>query len=99
VLTAIAGRTFRHGFALGPGLKRHSQLSGAHESPADISVFRTGIERNQLVAVLTVRLEPVADFLCPLPEYLRAFRAFDSYFFFDHEMPLDLMPAVLRSMV
>jgi hypothetical protein len=99
VLTAIAGRTFRRGFALGPGLKRHSQFPGMHESPADISVVRTGIEGNHPVAMLTVGLEPVADSLCPLPEYLRAFRAFDSYFFFDHEMPLDSLPAVLRSMV
>jgi hypothetical protein len=94
VLTAIAGRDFRHGFALGPGFKRHSHFLGAHESPADISVFRTGIERNQLIAVLAVNLEPVADFLRPLPEYLRAFRAFDSYFVFDHEMPLNSMLAV-----
>jgi hypothetical protein len=40
-----------------------------------------------LIAVLAVRLEPVADFLRPLSEYLRAFRAFDFYFFVDHEMP------------
>jgi hypothetical protein len=71
-----------------PGFNRHSQLFGAHERPADILVFRTGIERNQPIAVLAVRLKPVADILGPLSEYLRAFRAFDFHFFVDHEMPL-----------
>jgi hypothetical protein len=43
--------------------------------------------------MLAVRLEPVADFLRPLSEHLRAFRAFDFYFFVDHEMPLNSMSA------
>jgi hypothetical protein len=76
----------RHRFVLGPRIKRHSDLFGAHESPADIPVFRTGIERNQTIAVLAVRLKPVADFLRALSEYLGAFRAFDFYFFFNHEI-------------
>jgi hypothetical protein len=45
-LTAIANRTLRHTFVLGPGFKRHSHFFGAHESPTDIFIFRTGIERN-----------------------------------------------------
>jgi hypothetical protein len=93
VLTAIGDRALRRTFGLGPGFKCHSHFLGAHQSPADISVFRTGIERNHPIAVMAVRLVPVADSLRPLPEYLRAFRAFDSYFFFDHEMSPDSMRA------
>jgi hypothetical protein len=81
-LAAIVGLALRQTF-----LKRHSHLFGAHESPTDIPVFRTGIERNQPIAVLAIRLEPVADFLGPLSEYLRALRTFDFYFFVDHETP------------
>src|ERR1700730_16728975 len=88
-MTRFADLALRHTFVFGPGFNRHSHLFGAHESPADIPVFRTGIERNQPIAVLAVRLEPVADFLRTLAEYLRAFRAFDFYFFVDHEMPLN----------
>jgi hypothetical protein len=73
---------------LGAGFKRHSQLFGAHERPADILIFRTGIERNQPIAMLAVRLKSVADFLRPLSKYLRALRAFDFDFFVDHELPL-----------
>jgi hypothetical protein len=86
-LAAIADLALRRGFALGPVFKRQSHLFGAHESPADIPVLRAAIERNQPIAVLAVRLEPVADSLSPLPEYLRALRAFDFDFFVDHEMP------------
>jgi hypothetical protein len=85
-LTAIADLAWRRRFFSRLGFKRHSHVSGARESPADIPVFRTGIESNQPIAVLAVRLKPVADFLRPLPEYLRAFCAFDFYFFVDHEM-------------
>jgi hypothetical protein len=46
-----------------------------------------------------VRLEPVADFLRPLSKYLRAFRAFDFYFFLDHEMPPKLNAGILLSIV
>jgi hypothetical protein len=45
-LAAIAHRALRHTFVFGPGFKRHSHFFGAHESPTDISIFRTGIERN-----------------------------------------------------
>jgi hypothetical protein len=97
VLTAIADRDLLRTYALGPGFKCHSHFFGAHQSAADISIFRTGVERNQLVAVLAVGLEAVADLLRPLPEYLRALRALDSYFILDHEMslkmPLNSMPA------
>jgi hypothetical protein len=87
VLAAIAGRG-RHGtFGFGPGLKHYSHFPGVHERAADVSIFRTGIESDQPVAVLAVGLEAVADSLRPLSKYLRAFRAFDSYFFVDHEMP------------
>jgi hypothetical protein len=87
-LAAIADLALRRRFVSRLGFKRHSHVSGAHESPADIPVFRTGIESNQPIAVLAVRLKPVADFLRSLSEYLRAFCAFDFYFFVDHEMPL-----------
>ena len=85
----MAELALRCWFVFGLGFKRHSHLLGAHESPADIPIFRTGIERNQPIAVLAVRLKPVADFLRPLSEYLRTFCAFDFYFFVDHEMPLN----------
>jgi hypothetical protein len=76
----------RRRFVSGAGFfKRHSHLFGAHESPADIPVFRAVIERNQPIAMVTVGLEPVADSLSPLAEYLRAFRAFDFDLFVDHE--------------
>jgi hypothetical protein len=55
-----------HTLFFGPGFKRRSQLFGAHERPADILIFRTGIERNQPIAVLAVRLKSVVDFLRPL---------------------------------
>jgi hypothetical protein len=87
-LASIADRGLRRTFAFGPGFKHRAQLFGAHKSAADIFVFRTGIERNQPIAVLAVGLEPVADFLRPLSEYLRALRAFDFYFVVGHETPL-----------
>lgn len=74
-LTAIADRALRQTWAFGPGLEYRSHFFGAHESAADISIFRTGIERDEPIAVLAIGLEPVADFLRPLPEYLRAFGA------------------------
>jgi hypothetical protein len=79
----------RHTFVCGPGLKRRSNVFGAHEGPTDIPVFRTAIERNQPIAVLAVGLESIAEFLRALPKYLRAFRAFDPYFVIDHELPLN----------
>jgi len=86
-LTAIADRALRHAFGFGPRFKRHSHLFGAHESPADVSIFRIDIERDQPIAVLAVCLEPVADLLRPFSEYLRTFRAFDFHLFVDHECP------------
>jgi hypothetical protein len=88
-MTRFADRALRHTFVFGSGFNHHSYFFGVLESPADIPIFRTGIKRNQLIAVLAVRLEPIADFLRPLSEYLRAFRAFDFYFFVDHEMLLN----------
>jgi hypothetical protein len=87
----------RRTFSLWPGFKHHAQLFGVQESPADILVFRTGIERNQPIAVLAVGLESVADFLRPLPEDLRAFRAFDFDFVVGHECPLELKGGILLS--
>jgi hypothetical protein len=87
-LASIADGTLRRNFVFRPGLKQHhAHLFGVHESPADIPVFRSAIERNQPIAMRAVGLEPVADFLRPLAEYLRAFRAFDFYFVVDHENP------------
>src|ERR1700737_4818804 len=59
-----AGLALRRRFVFGPRFfKRHSHLFGAHESPADIPVFRAVIERNHPIAVRAVGLEPVADSL------------------------------------
>jgi hypothetical protein len=99
ILAANVSRAFRDGFGLGPGFERQSHFPGACERAADISVFRAGVERDHPVAVLAVGLVAVADSLRPLAEYLRAFRAFDSYFFVDHEMPLSSMRGSLLSMV
>ena len=77
-----AGRGLRG--SPGSGFDRHSHFPGAGERTPDIFVFRTGIERNQPVAVLAVGLKPIADFLRPFPEHLRAFGAFDFHFFVDH---------------
>jgi hypothetical protein len=46
-----------------------------------------------------VRLEPVADFLRPLSKYLRAFSAFNFYFFVDHENAPNLNAGILLSIV
>src|SRR5438105_7988068 len=85
----IADQALRHSIVFALGFKRRSHFLGAHESPMNIFIFRAGIEHNQPVAVLAVRLEPVADLLRPLAEYLRALRAFDSYFFVHREMLLN----------
>jgi hypothetical protein len=84
-LTAIAGRAFDRTSGFRPCFKCHSYLFGAHQGPADISIFRRAVKRNQPIAVLAVGLESVADPLRPLSKYLRALRAFDFHFFFDHE--------------
>src|ERR1700730_15247670 len=85
-MTRFGDKALRHTFVFGPVFMLHSSFFGVLESPADIPVFRTGIERNQPIAVLAVRLEPVANFLSPLAEYLGAFRAFDFDLFVDHGM-------------
>jgi hypothetical protein len=87
-MTRFGDRALRDTFVFGTGFNRHSYFFGVLESPADISIFRTCIECNQPIAVLAVRLEPVADFLRALSGYLRAFRASYFYFFVDHEMLL-----------
>ncbi|SRR6266404_2222368 len=87
-LPAIGARACSRNLTLEPGFQRHSHFFGAHESPADIYIFRSGVKRNQSIAVPAVRLKPVAYSLRPLPKNLRAFRAFYFDFFVDHETPL-----------
>jgi hypothetical protein len=91
-LTAIADRALGYTFVLGLCFKCHSHFLGALECSMNISILRAGIERYQPIAVLAVRLEAIADFLRPLSEYLRAFGAFNFYFFVNHEMSLISMP-------
>lgn len=98
-LTAITDRALRQTLALGPGFEYRPHFFGAHERAADISVFRTGIERDEPIAVLAIGLEPVADFLRPLPEYLRAFRASDFDYFVDHEKLPKFNAGILLSIV
>jgi hypothetical protein len=74
--------------------KRNSYFFSAHEGTTDIPVLSTCVERDQSVAVLTVRLKSVADILRPLSEYLRAFGAFDFDFIINHEMDLKSKIAV-----
>jgi hypothetical protein len=50
--------------------ERNSHFSCTREGAADVPVFGTGIERDQSIAVLAVRLKSVADILRPLSEYL-----------------------------
>jgi hypothetical protein len=69
------------------GFERISYFFGAREGTTDICVLGTAIERDQSIAVLAVRLKSVTNFLRSLSEYLRAFRAFDFYFFVNHGMP------------
>ncbi|MGB9115239.1 hypothetical protein [Bradyrhizobium sp.] len=71
-------------FAL--GFNRQSDFPGAQQRFANISVFRTAVERDQPVAVRAIGLKPVADPVRALAKYLRAFRALDFDFFIDHEM-------------
>jgi hypothetical protein len=92
-LASIADHALRRTFVFWPGFKHRAQLFGAHERAADILVFRRGVERNQPIAVLAVGLKSVADFLRPLPEDLRALRAFDFDFVVGHECPLNLRAA------
>ena len=68
--------------------ERNSHLFSAHEGTTDIPVLGTGVERDQSVTVLAVRLKSVADILRPLSENLRAFGAFDFDFVVNHEMDL-----------
>jgi hypothetical protein len=50
--------------------ERNSHFSCTREGAADVPIFGSGIERNQSITVLAIRLKPVADFLRPLSEYL-----------------------------
>ncbi|MGO8908133.1 MAG: hypothetical protein ACLQDM_02205 [Bradyrhizobium sp.] len=89
VLAAIHGWSLGRllqacGFAF--GVNRQSNVPGAQQRLANISVFGIVVEGNQPIAVRTVRLQPVADPVRALAKYLRAFRAFDFDFFIDHEM-------------
>jgi hypothetical protein len=97
-LTAIGNRACRHACGFGLIFKSHSDLFGALQGPADISIVRSAVERDQPVAVLAIRLESVADLLGPFPEDLRALRAFDFDFFFRHECPC-LKAGILRCAV
>jgi hypothetical protein len=45
-LTAVGDRAFDQTFIFGLVFKRHSHFSGALESPADIFIFRTDVERD-----------------------------------------------------
>ncbi|MGZ5874909.1 MAG: hypothetical protein ACXWKP_22645 [Bradyrhizobium sp.] len=99
-LAAVGDLAWRRGFGFGR-FECRAYLFGAREGPADISIFRTDIKRNQPIAVLAVGLESVADPLRPFAEYLRAFGAFDFHFFVDHECPWlnagTLLSQVLKS--
>jgi hypothetical protein len=66
------------------------------EDATDIPVLGIGIERDQFVAMLAVRLKSVADIPGSLSEKLRAFGAFDFDFIFGHEMALGSKSAVSR---
>jgi hypothetical protein len=74
-------------FCAGRRFERKSYFFGAHEGTTDVPVLGAGIERDQSIAVLTVRLKSVTDLLRPLAEYHRAFRAPDFDFFVNHGMP------------
>jgi hypothetical protein len=67
-------------------VKCHSHFFSAFERSTDISIVRASIERYYPIAVLAVRLEAIANVSRPLAEYLRAFGAFNFYFFVSHEM-------------
>jgi hypothetical protein len=68
--------------------ERKSDFFSAREGTTDVPVLGTGIERDQFISMLAVRLKSVADIPRSLSEKLRAFGAFDFYFIFGHEMAL-----------
>jgi hypothetical protein len=68
--------------------ERKPHFLRAQQGATDIPILGIGIERDQFVAMLAVRLKPVADIPRSLSEKLRAFGAFDFYFIFGHEMAL-----------
>jgi hypothetical protein len=70
--------------------ERNSYFFCIHEGTADVPVFGIGVERDQSVAMLAIRLVFIADILRPLPEYLRAFCAFDFDFIVNHGTPQKL---------
>ena len=68
------------------GIERNSYFFCTHERPADVPVLGTGVERDQSIAMLAVRLKAVPKILRPLAKDHRALRAFDFDFFVDHGM-------------
>jgi len=64
--------------------ERKSHFFGAHEGTTDVPVLGTGIERDQFIAMLAVRLKSVADIPRSLSEKLRAFGAFDFDLIINH---------------
>jgi len=58
-------------------LEGNSHFFSAHEGAPDIPILGTGIERDQSIAMLAVRLKAVAKILRPLSKHHRAFGAFD----------------------
>jgi hypothetical protein len=75
----------RSGWCLRPGcLKGNSRFPSTHKGTTDIPILGTGIERDQPIAMLAVRLKAVPKILRPLSKYHRAFGAFDFDLFIDH---------------
>jgi hypothetical protein len=46
LLNSVIANALRHTSGLGPGFKCDSYFFGTHESSTDVSIFRSGIERN-----------------------------------------------------
>jgi hypothetical protein len=68
--------------------QRKPHFLRAQQGATDIPITGIGIERDQFVAMLAVRLKPVADIPRSLSEKLRALGAFDFDFIFGHEMAI-----------
>ena len=62
----------------------NSQISSAPDSTTDIPILGTGVERDQSIAMLAVRLKAVAKILRPLSKHHRAFGAFDFNLIVNH---------------
>jgi hypothetical protein len=100
VLAAIHHRSLRglQRLSCGPavGVNRRPDIPRARECLADIPVFGAAVERNHSIAMHAVRLKSVADSIGPFAKYLRAFCAFYSDFFIDHENAPKLKNRSLR---